>query len=72
MADQLQAHVLWMHESELLPGRSYLLKMAARTVGVSYPKLIGQLHKAGIDINRKMLAEIAISDPVAFAAIAKA
>ncbi|MBP6633779.1 MAG: 50S ribosomal protein L20 [Kofleriaceae bacterium] len=48
------------------------INAAARTVGVSYSKLIGQLHKAGIDINRKMLAEIAISDPVAFAAIAKA
>jgi large subunit ribosomal protein L20 len=47
------------------------INAAARTVGVSYSKLIGQLHKAGIDINRKMLAEIAISDPVAFAAIAK-
>ncbi|MEZ4368153.1 MAG: 50S ribosomal protein L20 [Kofleriaceae bacterium] len=45
---------------------------AARTVGTSYSKLIGKLNKAQIGLNRKMLAEIAISDPVAFQAIANA
>jgi len=45
---------------------------AARTVGTSYSKLIGKLGKAGIGLNRKMLAEIAISDPVAFQALANA
>ena len=48
------------------------INAAARTLGVSYSKLIGQLGKQSIGLNRKMLAEIAISDPVAFQAIAKA
>ena len=33
---------------------------------------MGKLDKAGVGLNRKMLAEIAISDPVAFKAIATA
>ena len=36
---------------------------------VGYSKLIGKLGAAAIQLNRKMLAEIAISDPVAFKAI---
>ncbi len=48
------------------------INAAARGVGVSYSKLIGKLGKANVTLNRKMLAEIAISDPVAFAAIANA
>ena len=38
----------------------------------SYSKLIGKLNTQHISLNRKMLAEIAISDPVAFQAIASA
>ncbi|MBP8812123.1 MAG: 50S ribosomal protein L20 [Kofleriaceae bacterium] len=48
------------------------INAAARTLGHSYSKLLGSLGKAGIALNRKMLAEIAISDPGAFAAIAAA
>jgi large subunit ribosomal protein L20 len=47
------------------------INAAARTLGVSYSKLIGSLGAANIQLNRKMLAEIAISDPVAFQAIAR-
>ena len=47
------------------------INAAARTLGVSYSKLIGTLGAANIQLNRKMLAEIAISDPVAFQAIAR-
>jgi large subunit ribosomal protein L20 len=45
------------------------INAAARAVGQSYSKLMGTLHKSGVEINRKMLAEIAISDPAAFRAI---
>jgi large subunit ribosomal protein L20 len=45
------------------------INAASRTLGVSYSKLIGKLGTANIELNRKMLAEIAISDPVAFKAI---
>jgi large subunit ribosomal protein L20 len=48
------------------------INAAARTLDISYSKLIGKLGSAGIELNRKMLAEIAISDPVAFKAIASA
>src|ERR1700709_2860983 len=45
------------------------INAAARLHGISYSKLIGKLGAAAIQLNRKMLAEIAISDPVAFKAI---
>jgi large subunit ribosomal protein L20 len=48
------------------------INAASRTLGVSYSKLIGKLNKADVQLNRKMLAEIAISDPVAFQAIVAA
>lgn len=48
------------------------INAAARTVGVSYSKLMGKLSTSGISLNRKMLAEIAISDPVAFKQLASA
>lgn len=42
------------------------INAAARLCGVSYSVLIGNLEKANIAINRKMLAEIAVSDMNAF------
>jgi large subunit ribosomal protein L20 len=47
------------------------INAAARGLGVSYSKLMGALGASNIQLNRKMLAEIAISDPVAFQAIAR-
>jgi large subunit ribosomal protein L20 len=46
------------------------INAAARGLGHSYSKLMGKLNASGIALNRKMLAEIAISDPVAFQMIA--
>ena len=37
--------------------------------GINYSKFINGLKKAGIDLNRKMLSEIAIHDPAAFTAL---
>ena len=37
--------------------------------GINYSRFMNGLKKAGIDLNRKMLAEIAVSDKEAFAAI---
>ncbi len=45
------------------------INAAARMNDMSYSKLIGGLKKAGVDINRKMLSEMAITDPAAFAAL---
>lgn len=43
------------------------INAAARANGMSYSKFMGGLKKANIDLNRKMLSEIAINDPQAFA-----
>ena len=42
------------------------INAAARMNGISYSKFMNGLKKNGIEINRKMLAEIAVSDPTAF------
>ena len=43
------------------------INAAARVNGLSYSKLMNGLKVAGIDINRKMLAELAVNDKAAFA-----
>ena len=48
------------------------INAASRLAGKSYSKLMGGLNKAGVGLNRKMLAEIAVSDPQAFHAIVSA
>lgn len=45
------------------------INAAARLGGFSYSKLMGCLHKAGIEINRKVLADLAVNHPEAFKAI---
>tara|TARA_Y100001970_G_scaffold197176_1_gene239823 strand:+ start:518 stop:820 length:303 start_codon:yes stop_codon:yes gene_type:complete len=45
------------------------LNAAARDNGLSYSKLIHGLNLAGIEINRKVLSELAITDPEAFSNI---
>ena len=45
------------------------INAAARMEGLSYSQLMGALHKAGIEINRKVLADLAMNNPQAFKAI---
>ena len=47
------------------------INAAARINGLSYSRMINGLKVAGVDINRKVLSELAISDPAAFAALAE-
>lgn len=42
------------------------INAAARINGISYSKLINGLNKAGVAVNRKMLADLAINDAAAF------
>lgn len=42
------------------------INAASRANGMSYSQFMGGLKKANIDINRKVLSEIAINDPAAF------
>jgi len=48
--------------------RLFILRInaAARLNGLSYSRFISGLKKAGVEINRKMLADIAALDPTAF------
>jgi large subunit ribosomal protein L20 len=45
------------------------INAAARLNGTTYSKLVSAMKKANIELNRKMLADIAIRNPQAFAAV---
>lgn len=46
------------------------INAAARTHALSYSRLIAGLQRAGVGLNRKSLADIAIADPTGFGAVA--
>ncbi len=48
------------------------INAAARENGTTYSQLIAALDKAGINLNRKVLAELAVSEPKAFTTVVKA
>ena len=48
------------------------INAAARLNGLSYSKLMNGLKKGGIDINRKMLADMAVNDATGFTALVNA
>ncbi len=45
------------------------INAAARLNGTTYSRLVAGMKKSSIDLNRKMLADIAVRDPKAFAAV---
>jgi large subunit ribosomal protein L20 len=45
------------------------INAAVRMQGMSYSEFMGKIHKAGIELNRKVLADLAMNNPVAFAEI---
>jgi large subunit ribosomal protein L20 len=45
------------------------INAAARLCGVTYSQMMGGLVKAGIEIDRKMLADLAVNEPRAFEAL---
>ena len=47
------------------------INAAARECGLSYSRLINGLHKSAIEIDRKVLADLAVFDKLAFAALAE-
>ncbi len=47
------------------------INAAARINGLSYSRFISGLKKSGIELNRKVLADIAVNDAVAFAQLAE-
>ena len=55
VADQFQATVIWMHEESMLPGRSYFLKIGARTVGATITSL---KHKVNVNTLEHLAAKM--------------
>ncbi len=55
VSDQFAAHVLWMGESPLLPGRPYFLKIGARTVGASVTEI---KHKIDVNTQEPLAAKL--------------
>src|SRR5205807_6340729 len=47
------------------------INAAARQNGLSYSRLIAGLRRAGVEVDRKILADLAVSDPAAFSALVK-
>ena len=47
------------------------INAGARLHGMSYSQFMGGVHKKGIEINRKVLADLAMNNPVAFETIVK-
>ena len=45
------------------------INAATRALGLTYGRFINGLDKAGIEVDRKVMSDLAISDPVAFAAL---
>ena len=70
-------HHAWMHayrgrkEKKRTMRRLWVVRInaAARTHGISYSRLMDGCKKAGIELDRKILADLALSDPPAFAKI---
>jgi bifunctional enzyme CysN/CysC len=74
VSDQFSAHVLWMGEDEMLPGRQYLLKVGAKTVPATVTEL---KHKVDVNtfehlaaktlhLNEVGYANLSLSMPIAF------
>jgi bifunctional enzyme CysN/CysC len=74
VADQFAAHVLWMGEHALLPGRPYWLKIGARTVGASVTEIKHRVdvntqdHLAAkhLELNEVGYCNLHLDQPVAF------
>jgi bifunctional enzyme CysN/CysC len=73
-SDQFAAHVLWMHEDALMPGRQYLLKMANRTTPATITELkhkvnvntLEHLSAKTLELNEIGYCNLSTAQPVAF------
>ncbi|WP_193552912.1 MULTISPECIES: sulfate adenylyltransferase subunit CysN [Xanthomonas] len=79
VADQFAAHLLWMDDAALLPGRPYWLKIGTRTVTVSVSEI---KHKVDVNTQERLAAKrlelnevgycnLALDEPIAFAPYAR-
>ena len=78
VADQFAAHLLWMGDQPLLPGRSYWLKIGARTVGAQVTEIKHKIdvntqkHLAAkhLELNEVAYCNLYLDQPIAFEAYA--
>jgi bifunctional enzyme CysN/CysC len=61
-SDQFAAHLIWMHDEPLLPGRSYLIKIGTRTVGASVTEI---KHKVDVNTFQHLAAKTLALNEVA-------
>ena len=78
VADQFGAHVLWLGDSPLLPGRPYWLKIGTRTVGAQVTEIThrvdvntqAELAAKNLELNEVGWCKLSLDAPVPFAAYA--
>jgi bifunctional enzyme CysN/CysC len=63
VSDQFAAHVVWMHDTSLMPGRPYLLKIGTRTVTASITEI---KHKEDVNTFQKLAAKTLQLNDVGF------
>jgi bifunctional enzyme CysN/CysC len=75
VSDQIAAHMIWMSEEPMLPGRSYYLKAGGRTVGAAVTELKHQvdiedtfkpLAAKTLELNDIGLCNLSLAEPIAF------
>ena len=79
VADQFQATIVWMHDDALLQGRSYLMKIGARTVTATVMPIkhkvnvntLEQLAAERLELNDIGVCELALDQPITFEPYAK-
>jgi bifunctional enzyme CysN/CysC len=79
VADQFAAHLLWMDDAALLPGRPYWLKIGARTVAATVSEIKHRIdvntqeHLAAkrLELNEVAYVNLSLDEPIAFAAYAE-
>lgn len=78
VSDQFAAHVVWMNDAPLLPGRPYLLKSGTRTVTAQVTEIkykvdvntFDHLAAKSLDLNEVGFCNLSLSTPIAFDAYA--
>jgi bifunctional enzyme CysN/CysC len=74
VSDQLAAHLIWMAEEPMLPGRPYLMKIGTRTIGAAVTELkhrveadtLKTLAAKTLELNDIGFANLSLAEPIAF------
>ncbi|MEH6721821.1 MAG: sulfate adenylyltransferase subunit CysN [Aurantimonas endophytica] len=74
VADQFSAHLIWMHDDALIPGRPYLFKIGTKTVSGSVTEIkynvdvnsFQHLAAKKVDLNEVSVVNLSFREPIAF------